>query len=66
MAWYIENIPINPEGGSPFDNEEPQIVGDDLVFNSVDIMRNSGWYTCATANQFGRAEMDFLLIVGGG
>ena len=62
VAWYIENIPIDPQDN---DEEEPRIIGGDLIFTRVR-MRHSGWYTCAVANQFGRAEEDFLVIVGGG
>ena len=62
IAWYHENVPL-ATGGS--DNTlRHRIIGTQLEIPNLDLQQ-AGWYTCAASNQLGRAERDFLVVVGG-
>ena len=54
FAWYFNNEPIATE----------TVLRGNLTLSFLQT-KDGGWYTCAAANRFGRAERDFLLIVGG-
>lgn len=62
IAWYHENVPL-ATGGS--DNTlRHRTIGNGLEIPNLDLQQ-AGWYTCVASNQFGRAERDFLVVVGG-
>ena len=57
-AWFLDNAPLSAE--------PPGLTIEDtgLTLSNVKVSQ-SGWYTCSAANQWGREEHDFLVIVGG-
>ena len=56
-AWYRNNTPVSTGQGYTVTDRE-------LKIEQVSFM-NTGWYTCAAANEYGRTEKDYLIIVGG-
>ena len=59
IAWYYENVPL--ERGSTL---QYRIFDNRLEISNLGFQQ-AGWYTCAASNPSGRAEGDFLVVVGG-
>lgn len=57
IAWYHENIPLETA-------ESGRIHANRLEIPDISF-EQAGWYTCTTSNQSGRAEREFLVVVGG-
>ena len=66
IAWYYNQIPINVFSSSTLflPNDPPRVVDNVLMFSKLKVS-DSGWYTCAASNKYGRKEIDMLLVVEG-
>ena len=62
IAWYHDNIPFPTSTMPP--GPLPVVYNNTLVFPPLRA-QDSGWYTCAVSNEFGRDEIDFLVVVVG-
>ena len=58
VVWYFNNEPVT-RGDVVVRAQQGTLTISSLK------LTDSGWYTCAADDQFGRDEMDFLLLVGG-
>lgn len=56
-VWYFNNIPIT--SAPPYNIKQTKLT---ILSVSSELC---GWYTCTASNQFGKQEVDFLVVVAG-